>query len=393
MLGAVLAGGFLGGLAENMKENREYVRQKSDAMQEYLWKAGLDRQQEVKKERNTLTTAVDYLDSKGMNKNKINALLENDPRELLRLTRTAMTAEETGPVTGDMLDSSVDLSADYEESGMTPSELIKSATVEFVEAGELRKPEQVQKNMLQKIFGATDTEEIMYDVYSSDIMGRKGADIQASISAPILKRRVGDTVTTDLSKFQQLEGSDILQVQRELVDEYDTLLLNSITRLKTKAAKAQVDQNTAEVTRLQKEVDRLEAIQDIDSSKERFNKMLVEQSVGFNTAQQYFDQYPEIFRDQPIFINQNLLPFVSGEEEYDFTTTSSEPLPETLPLDDDNVVEYPDIKITQGQDPLKKAEQFFRRRRNKGETILDVIMPDGSTKTFIKKDGIVKEKP
>ena len=48
MLGAVLAGGFLGGLAENMKENREYVRQKSDAMQEYLWKAGLERQQEVK---------------------------------------------------------------------------------------------------------------------------------------------------------------------------------------------------------------------------------------------------------------------------------------------------------------------------------------------------------
>ena len=80
MLGAVLAGGFLGGLAENMKENREYVRQKSDAMQEYLWKAGLERQQEVKKQRSALTTAVDYLDSKGMSKNKISALLENDPR-------------------------------------------------------------------------------------------------------------------------------------------------------------------------------------------------------------------------------------------------------------------------------------------------------------------------
>lgn len=390
MLGAVLAGGFLGGLAENMRENREYVRQKSDAMQEYLWKAGLERQQEVKKQRSALTTAVDYLDSKGMSKNKISALLENDPRELLRLTNIAMTAEKTGPVTGDMLDSSVDLSADYKESGMTPSELIKSATVEFVEAGELRKPEEVQKNMLQKIFGTTGTEEIMYDVYSSDIMGRKGADIQASISAPILKRRVGDTVTTDLSKFQQLEGSDVLKVQRELINEYDTLLENNITKFKTQVSKAQADQNTAEVIRLQKEINKLQEIQDIDSSKERFNKMLVEQSVGFDIAQQYFDQYPEIFRDQPIFIDQNLLPFVSGEEEYDFTTTSPSP---NIPEPSENQVSYPDITIQQGQDPLTQAKKFFSKRGNRGETIVDVIMSDGSRKTFIKKDGIVREKP
>jgi hypothetical protein len=378
-----------------MRENREYVRQKSDAMQEYLWKAGLERQQEVKNQRNTLTTAVDYLDSKGMDKNKINALLENDPRELLRLTNTAMTAEKTGPITGDMLNSSVDLSADYEESGMTPSELIKSATVEFVEAGELRKPEQTQKNMLQKIFGTTGTEEIMYDVYSSDIMGRKGADIQASISAPILKRRVGDTVTTDLSKFQQLEGSDILQVQRELVNEYDTLLESRITRLKTQTAQEQEAQNTSEVTRLQKEVNRLEAIQDIDSSKERFNKMLIEQSIGFDPAKQYFNQYPEIFRDQPMFINQNLLPFVSGEEEYDFTTPSPEfPIPSPSPTpEDNNVVEYPDITIGEGENPLEAAKKFFNKRGNRGENMVDVIMPDGSSKTFIKQGGQVREAP
>ena len=75
MLGAVLAGGFLGGLAENMKENREYVRQKSDAMQEYLWKAGLERQQEVKKARNALTRASDYLTEKGLSRDNLLTIL------------------------------------------------------------------------------------------------------------------------------------------------------------------------------------------------------------------------------------------------------------------------------------------------------------------------------
>ena len=46
MLGAVLGGAFLGGLADRMKENREYVKEKSDTTQEYLWKAGLERQQD-----------------------------------------------------------------------------------------------------------------------------------------------------------------------------------------------------------------------------------------------------------------------------------------------------------------------------------------------------------
>ena len=173
--------------------------------------------------------------------------------------------------------------------------------------------------------------------------------------------------------------------------EYDTLLLNNITRLKKQAAKAQADQNTAEVVRLQKEVDRLETIQDIDSAKERFNKMLVEQSVGFDIAQQYFDQYPEIFRDQPIFIDQNLLPFVSGEEEYDFTTPSPES--PTPPPGDNNVIEYPDITIREGESPLEAANKFFNSRGGRRENMVDVIMPDGSRKTYIKKDGTVRIKP
>ena len=141
---------------------------------------------------------------------------------------------------------------------------------------------------------------------------------------------------------------------------------------------------------MQKEIDKLQEIQDIDSSKERFNKMLVEQSVGFDIAQQYFDQYPEIFRDQPIFIDQNLLPFVSGEEEYDFTTTSPSP---NIPEPPENQLSYPDITIQQGQDPLTQAKKFFSKRGNRGKNIVDVIMPDGSRKTFIKKDGTVREKP
>ena len=400
MLGAVLGGAFLGGLADRMKENREYVREKSDAMQEYLWKAGLERQQEVKKQQNDLTAAVDYLDSKGMDKNKINALLENDPRELLRLTQIALNAEKTTSITGAILDSAVDLTADYTSTGLSPSELIKSATVEFVEAGELPKPEKIQKNMLQKIFGATSTEEIMYDVYSSDIMGRKGADIQASISAPILKRRVGDTVKTDLSKLIALDPSDILQGQRELVDIYDDALEDKIVKLQKEANYLQQNNRSAELKEVQKRINKLEKIQDLSSAgerKERLNEMLTNPDIGFDIAQQYYIQFPQYFIGQPTFVDQNLLPYISGEETYQPTSGPSQPssTPSSTPSSQPSStpITYPDITIQQGQDPLDAARKFFSKKGNRGETIVDVIMPDGTRKTYIKDSSGIKEKP
>ena len=51
VLAAVRRGAFFGALSDRLAENREYTRKTSDAMQEYLWTAGLNRRNEVKKSK------------------------------------------------------------------------------------------------------------------------------------------------------------------------------------------------------------------------------------------------------------------------------------------------------------------------------------------------------
>lgn len=236
MLGAVLGGAFLGGLADNMRENREYVRQKSDAMQEYLWKAGLDRQQEVKKVRNVLTAASDYLEEKGLTRDNLLTILDEDPKKILTLERAAKEAEENGILTPVLINSAVEAGSGYSDPDMDPAELIKKATPEFVESSVLKKPEKKEQTILQKLFSPTTSDEIMYDVYSSEIMGRKGADIQASISAPLVKERTG-TVKTDIGVFADDDQYDSTQknnMKRQIESSYDSKLSSQKTLLTNK---------------------------------------------------------------------------------------------------------------------------------------------------------------
>jgi hypothetical protein len=236
MLGAVLGGAFLGGLADNMRENREYVRQKSDAMQEYLWKAGLERQQEVKKARNALTAASDYLEEKGLTRDNLLTILDEDPKKILTLEMAAKEAEKDGILTPVLINSAVEAGSGYSDPDMDPAELIKKATPEFVESSVLKKPEKKEQTILQKLFSPTTSDEIMYDVYSSEIMGRKGADIQASISAPLVKERTG-TVKTDIGVFADDDQYDSTQknnMKRQIESSYDSKLSSQKTLLTNK---------------------------------------------------------------------------------------------------------------------------------------------------------------
>jgi len=225
MLGAVLGGAFLGGLAESMKENREYVRQKSDAMQEYLWKAGLERQQEVKKARNALTRATDYLEDKGMNKNFILGILDEDAAQILPLYESAVEAEKTGILTPSLLNSAYEAAGTYKApTGVTIADLIKKATPTFVEGIKLEKPDDKDKTVLQKIFSPATSEDILYQTYESDIMGVKGADVQASIAAPLIKEREAKSqITTDLGVFadQDFTSTEIKDLKEQIEDKYE----------------------------------------------------------------------------------------------------------------------------------------------------------------------------
>ena len=189
VLSKVRRGAFFGALSDRLADNREYTRKTSDAMQEYLWTAGLNRRNEVKKSKTQLQEAYDYLTGNGLDEDRALALLDTDPKEMLSLYTVAQNYKlKSGRLTPNILNSAVTMAEGYESTGMTASELIKKAAPDFVEGAEIDPPAQ-ERSFLGKLLGTPSMDEIRYDVYSSEIMGRKGSDIMASISEPTIRAR------------------------------------------------------------------------------------------------------------------------------------------------------------------------------------------------------------
>lgn len=247
--GRVTAGAFLGGLAEDMKENREYARDKKDKIKEYLTQRGIERRQEVNKFRDLLERSVDYLQSKDLDDRSINALLTDNPREVLRLAKAAQAAEEDGRLSNNILKQAVEVASDFQGGDLTPSELIKKATPYFEKGDMGERPEQVEQNLLQKMFGEKSSQDIMYDAYGESIFGDvTGADVFASMSAsPIRGRKKDSTTKVDLGVLSEDAGfdSDLLEDARdELYRSYDKWLINEKDRLKNQkkdAANADIE--------------------------------------------------------------------------------------------------------------------------------------------------------
>ena len=159
-------------------------------MQTFLLQTGLKRQNEVATARQKLTEATDFLSSKGLDESNVLALLDTNPREVIRLYGAALKAEARGDLNATLLNQSVITSAGYTTPDMSPSELIKAATPDFVQGSELERPAEREGGVLQKMFRTPGIQEIMYDAYSSDVLGlgAKGKDIQASATADLFQK-------------------------------------------------------------------------------------------------------------------------------------------------------------------------------------------------------------
>ena len=260
--GRVTAGAFLGGLAEDMKENREYAREKKDKIKEYLTQRGIERRQEVNKFRDLLERSVDYLQSKDLDNRTINALLTDNPREVLRLAKAAQTAEEEGRLSSNILKQAVEVASDFEGGDISPSELIKKATPYFVKGDMGERPEQVEQNLLQKMFGEKSSQDIMYDAYSESIFGDvTGADVFASMSAAPIKGRKEDSKTeVDLGLLSGGDRELLTDARDQIYKSYDTWIENEMQDLLAKKADAsneeienQIDQNYQELLKIQRE--------------------------------------------------------------------------------------------------------------------------------------------
>ena len=289
--GRVTAGAFLGGLAEDMKENREYAREKKDKIKEYLTQRGIERRQEVNKFRDLLERSVDYLQSKDLDNRTINALLTDNPREVLRLAKAAQAAEEDGRLSSNILKEAVEVASDFEGGDISPSELIKKATPYFVKGDMGERPEQVEQNLLQKLFGEKSSQDIMYDAYGESIFGDvTGADVFASMSAAPIKGRKEDSRTkVDLGVLSDDAGFDSAYKSlafKAIRDEYDGYLEKELAELPDNI------QNTTNPTlKEQMETNQRELMR-ISQIENKFLKYYELMKFNPIIAQQYFNTIP-----------------------------------------------------------------------------------------------------
>jgi len=393
VLKAVRRGAFFGALSDRLEENREYTRKTSDAMQEYLWTAGLNRRNEVKKSKTQLQEAYDYLTGNGLEEDRALALLDTDPKEMLSLYTVAQNYKlKSGRLTPNILNSAVTMAEGYESTGMTASELIKKAAPDFVEGAEIDPPAQ-ERSFLGKLIGTPSMDEIRYDVYSSEIMGRKGSDIMASISEPTIRARdAAGGVDTDYTGLGAMSTTDILQVQRQIMLDYDA----ELERKKASLISAVDGATGDERTDLQNRRLELERISDIDDPKEQLRKMMQNPDLGFGIAQQYYRTTPQSFIDRPEFIDNDLLPFISGDNE-----TTTEPTgdptedPEERTEDTteerteertEDTTEFNVLDIEEGENPMTEARKFFKnnppRQDFMADKIVGIKLSDGTTKFY-----------
>ena len=284
-----------------MKENREYTKSKSDEMQTFLLQTGLKRQNEVATARQKLTEATDFLSSKGLDESNVLALLDTNPREMIRLYGAALKAEARGDLNATLLNQSVITSAGYTTPDMSPSELIKAATPDFVQGSELEKPAEKEGSVLQKMFRTPGIQEIMYDAYSSDVLGlgAKGKDIQASATADLFQKGTtgsSGSVETDLGVFA--EQDDFTPAQFEAVKKqviglynqrYDNMTDTAIALLKDVTE----DTPDTEVLTVGGEEFTVGELREIKNAKLKI-EMLKDQSKDFEAYQEIMKLDPSI---------------------------------------------------------------------------------------------------
>jgi len=316
--GRVTAGAFLGGLAEDMKENRQYAREKKDKIKEYLTQRGIERRQEVNKFRDLLERSVDYLQSKDLDNRTINALLTDNPREVLRLAKAAQTAEEEGRLSSNILKQAVEVASDFEGGDINPSELIKKATPYFVKGDMGEKPDQVEQNLLQKLFGEKSSQDIMYDAYGESIFGDvTGADVFASMSAAPIRGRKEDSKTkVDLGKLSGSGGYDreLLEDARdELYRAYDKWFVNEKDRLKEQKKNAgnadierQIDIQLNDLLRVEREFGS-------DPYQYYYQLMLIHKDI----AQNWFNTRPtyKVALSDPAYFPDGTAELFQGDEQ------------------------------------------------------------------------------
>lgn len=369
-LGRVLAHAA-GDLAGDMKENRDFVRSAKDRLSTDLFAQGQERRNSQKKARKAMDNAVEFLTDQGLEREKLLYLLSEDPKELLSLAEISKQRYSEGTLNRQALNSAVELAQNFEAPDMTPTELIKRATTDFVKAADSEIPED-KRNLVQRLFQRPGMDVIAGEVYASEILpGVTGADISASMQADAISTE-SDTKSGKIN-YKGLQPRDqrlIRDIQKDITLEYNTALDDYLTSLRNNTDPG----NQAEIERLKK-------LAEMDNGKIKLQKIM--EVVGFDIAKDYYVNSPQVFEGSPNFVSQEYLEnYIAGDEDFAPGDDSSD---DTSPE-----VEVPEIDLEDSQEPTVEAKKWFGKQGNEAATDVQVNMPDGSTRMFrrvIGEDG------
>lgn len=202
--------------------------------------------------------------------------------DLLKLHRKQVD----GTLTKAVLNKAVEVASDF-ETDLTASDLIKQATPEFIDAPDPVKPDVAEKSFLQNMFGRPDVSEVLYDVYKENLLGdTSGADIMASLSEPVVKRRAEDATTKlDLGELAgKYDTKFKREIQTEIHNKYDEFLQMEKQRLGNMISDPDFEMDEEERKKKMRDYDKLIEIDNIkDNDFEKYYQLIqINPSIAMN---------------------------------------------------------------------------------------------------------------
>lgn len=236
MVSKYFAAGFIQGMGENLKERQDYIRDMTQRKTDFLMQEGLKRRGQVMDARVEFQKATDFLTSRGMDKDKVVALLEENPDEVVRLAARGLTLEQKEGVSlsSEVLNKAVEVSSEYKAQAGSVSEALDLIMPIFTKS-EYQTPEAQEKGIFAKLFGSP-TEAIDRNVYTNKLLGEyTGADIAASMGSPLKKRgrMSGDVSVSYAGLGEPLSTAERNALVAQTIASYDDRLDQEIKTLRT----------------------------------------------------------------------------------------------------------------------------------------------------------------
>ena len=321
-----IAAGFFGGLADNIKDKREFIRSRVEEDRMYLRQQGLQRQAQVAEQKTRYQMATEQLlRVNGVDRNRVLAALEADPNGVLDLAgRDLTSAAEINTV--------LDLYEGTEASG-TLSDILGRVMPAFAELPKDADPTTVNRTGVAAWLGLDTQNELNEQVYGAQIVGgMTGDQILASMNIPVVATGTGARGMNyaAIDPAEKLSSAERTYFYDEIAQGYDEKLDAEIATLRAQEAGASMEEK-------QQFMERIEKLEELKKGPVSTRLPLLMQEFGVDdNSRRYFELYGERLFDPTFGFNPNLME--------QFTVTPEDNTNNAIPTDNNNTPPPPEVE-------------------------------------------------